>query len=188
MGELKEKCKDIKVNSKIEMNVFKEWCKKLKIIVSEVDGIITEDLLHIDELGNVLFKGFCGKDFEIINELKKTFIFVFLSEDSSISYHLCRRKNIPFYHAPRDKKKTLIKIMHRYSITPEEILYIGWSTSDLECIQMVPFSVCPVDAINDVKIRSYYVLNSFSGTGILCEVYDLLKSEIDTRRIKDYEN
>ncbi len=170
------------------MNMFEEWCKKLKVIVSEVDGIVTEDLLHIDELGNVLFKGFCKKDFEIINELKKTFTFVFLSGDNSISYHLCRRKNIPFYHAPIDKKKTLIKIMHRYGASPEEVLYIGWSTSDLGCIQMIPFSVCPVDAINDVKTMSYCVLNSFSGTGVLCEVYYLLKPEIDIRRTKAYEN
>lgn len=165
------------------MSVFEEWCTKLKVIVSEIDGIVTEGSLYIDELGNVPFKKFCKKDFEIINELKKTFTFVFLSTDNSISYHLCRRRNIPFFHAPKNKKESLIKIMRRYSVSPEEILYIGCSLSDLECIQMIPFSMCPVDAMNDVKSTAFHVLDNFSGEGVLCEIYSLLKDEIKLRKI-----
>jgi 3-deoxy-D-manno-octulosonate 8-phosphate phosphatase (KDO 8-P phosphatase) len=165
------------------MSIFTESCAKLKIIVSEIDGIITEDLLYIDELGNIPFKKFCKKDFEIINELKKTFTFVFLSTDNSISYHLCRRRNIPFFHAPKNKKESLVKIMQRYSASPEEILYIGCSLSDLECMQMIPFSMCPVDAMNDIKSTAFHVLDNFSGEGILCEIYSLLKDEIKLRKI-----
>lgn len=164
------------------MSIFEEWCSKIKLIVSEIDGIVTEDLLYIDELGNVPFKGFYRKDFEAINELRKTFTFAFLSSDNSISYHLCRRKNIPFYHAQKDKKEGLIRIMRKYGVTPEEIVYIGSSFSDVGCIQMVPFSMCPVDAVSDVKTTCYHVLDSFSGTGVLCEVYDFLKFEILRRK------
>lgn len=167
------------------MSVFNEWRNKIKIIVSEIDGIVTEDLLHIDELGNVPFKKFYRKDFEAINELRKTFTFVFLSSDNSVSYHLCRRKNIPFYHTAKDKKEGLIKIMQRYSVTPDEIIYIGNSFSDLKCIQMIPFSLCPADAINGVKTVSYHVLDSYSGEGVLCEVCDLLKDEIDKRKTRN---
>lgn len=164
------------------MNVFEEWCSKIKLIVSEIDGIVTEDLLYIDELGNIPFKAFYRKDFEIINELRKTFTFAFLSSDNSVSYHLCRRKNIPFYHAPKDKKESLIKIMQRYGVTPEEVIYIGYSFSDLKCIQMIPFSLCPVDAVSDIKTVCYHVLENFAGAGILCDVYELLKPEIIRRK------
>lgn len=165
------------------MDVFTEWCTKLKVIISEIDGIVTEDLLYIDELGNVPFKKFCKKDFEVINELKKTFTFVFLSTDNSISYHLCRRKNIPFFYAPKDKKESLIKVMRKYGVAPEEVLYIGCSLSDLECIRMIPFSMCPIDATSDVKTTAFHVLDNFSGEGVLCSVHDLLKPEIKSRKI-----
>lgn len=164
------------------MSMFKEWCLKIKVIVSEVDGVITEDLSYVDELGNIPFKGFYRKDFEVINKLRKTFTFVFLSSDNSVSYHLCRRKNIPFYHAPKDKKEVLIRIMQRYGVTPDEVVYIGSSFSDLRCIQMVPFSLCPVDAVSDIKTVCYHVLESYGGGGVLCEVYDLLKYEIIRRK------
>lgn len=170
------------------MNVFEEWSEKIKVIVSEVDGVLTDGALCIDELGNVPFKKFYGKDFEMINELKKTFTFVFLSVDNSISYHLCRRKNIPFYHTPKDKKEGLIKIMRKYRVTPEEVLYIGCSLSDLRCIQMIPFSLCTADAVSDIKTVSYLVLENFGGDGVLCEVYDLLRNEIVKRKAEGYEN
>lgn len=165
------------------MSVFEEWCSKIKIIVSEIDGIITEDSLYIDELGNIPFKKFHKKDFEAINELKKTFVFVFLSSDNAISYHLCRRKSIPFYHSPKNKKESLVKIMQRYSVTPDEVIYIGNSFSDLKCMQMIPFSLCPIDAVTDVKTICYHVLESYAGEGVLCEVYHLLEHETIKRKI-----
>ena len=164
------------------MNLFEEWCSKIKIIVSEVDGIITDHLVNVDELGNVPFKGFYMKDFEAINELRKTFGFVFLSSDNSISYHLCRRKNIPFFHAPKDKNGGLKKIMQKYNVSAEEVLYVGSSLSDLKNIRMIPFSVCPSDSVSDVKTIAYHTLESVGSFGVLCEVYDLLRPEIIRRK------
>lgn len=168
---------------------FEEKCEKLKIIVSEVDGIITDGLINYDELQNVVFKSYEAKDFEAINRLKKHFIFVFLSKDSAISYNLFRRKNIPFFYNKRRKLEELNKIMRKYSVTPEEVMYVGYSYSDVECVKMIPFSVCPSDAVSEVYDRSYCQLKSFSGSGVLCEVYEILKPEIlKRRRKKDLTN
>lgn len=164
------------------MNLFEEWCSKVKLIVSEVDGIITDHLIHVDELGNVPFKGFYMKDFEAINELRKTFGFVFLSSDNSISYHLCRHKNIPFFYAPKDKNDGLKKIMQKYNVSAEEVLYIGSTFSDLKNIKMIPFTMCPLDSINEVKTVAYHVLENYGSGGVICEVYDLLRPEIIRRK------
>jgi 3-deoxy-D-manno-octulosonate 8-phosphate phosphatase (KDO 8-P phosphatase) len=157
---------------------FQEHCSKLKLIVSEVDGIITEDLTSVSEIGFTVFKSFYRKDFEAINELKKTFTFVFLSSDNHVSYNLCRNKNIPFFWESQDKKRALAKIITKYGVSAEEIMYIGCSFSDLECINFIPFSVCPSDSVNVVLKSASHVLNSFGGGGVLCELYDILKPEI----------
>ena len=79
--------------------------KDIKIVVSEIDGIITEHLTAIGELNTVMFKQFYMKDFEAINRIKKDWGFVFLSSDASVNMTLCRKRNIPFYHAERSKKR-----------------------------------------------------------------------------------
>lgn len=157
---------------------------KIDVIVSEVDGVLTKGDIIIDELGNVPFKTFYAKDFEAINLLKKYFKVVFLSSDNAISYNMFRRKNIPFYYDPKDKKSKLVEIMKRYSVTPEQIMFVGYSYSDIACMRMIPFSVCPEDAVSDVINVSASVLPKFSGEGVFCSIYDLLRTEIK-RRIKN---
>ena len=53
--------------------------KEIKVIVSEIDGIITEDLAGIGEFNITMFKQFYLKDFEAINLIKKYWNVVFVS-------------------------------------------------------------------------------------------------------------
>jgi 3-deoxy-D-manno-octulosonate 8-phosphate phosphatase (KDO 8-P phosphatase) len=161
--------------------MFKEMCSKIKIIVSEVDGIITEGLNPIDNLNQTNFKFYYFRDFEAINLLKKDYKFVFLSSDNNVSYNIMRERNIPFFWARKSKKETLVDIMRRYDVGPEGVLYIGCTYSDIECINMIPLSVCPNDSAPLVKrvIGSRHelydgILDIFGGGGVISEVYESL--------------
>jgi YrbI family 3-deoxy-D-manno-octulosonate 8-phosphate phosphatase len=163
---------------------LEEKLSKLKVIISGVDGILNSGEHSIDELGNVPFKVFNFKDFEAINELKKYFKIVFISADNKVSFHLFRNRNIPFFYNNKDKKVEVSKILRRYSVTPEEVMYMGCTFSDLKCMNMIPFSVCTEDAISDVKNVSSSVLPIYGGMGVFCTLYDLLKPEIKRRILK----
>ena len=159
-----------------------EMFEKVKVIVSEIDGIVTEHLSAVDPMGYTVLKHYCMKDFEAVNELKKTFTFVFLSSDDLINYKVCRDRNIPFYHSKKRKKEELIKIMRRYEVTPEEVLYIGNTFSDVECMRMIPFSLCPTDAVLPIRKIATKILTIPSGIGVLCEIYEFLYNEIIRRK------
>lgn len=146
----------------------------IKLVVSEVDGIITEHLIAFGEINTVMFKQFYMKDFEAINLIKKDWGFAFLSADANISLSLCKKRNIPFFFAEKSKREVYNQILQRYSLTPDNILYIGSSYSDINCIQMSGISMCPEDAVPQVKAMVDHVIPVYSGTGILCYVYELL--------------
>ena len=166
------------------MNNFLELIPKIKIVVSEVDGIITNGESYYDALASVPLKTFCMKDFEAINEIKKEFKFIFLSSAAYVSEYLCKKKNIPFYHSPRNKLEGMKKILSYYSVTPEEVMFVGNMYTDIECIKMIPLSICPDDSVAEVKERSLIHTYSFGGYGVLSEIYDgYLKPEINRRRI-----
>lgn len=167
------------------MTDFEESVRKLKIIISEVDGVLAADDRRIDELGNVPFKTFSKKDFEAINELKKYFKVVFVSNDNAVSYNHLRRKNIPFYYDPKDKSQAVKQILSRYEVGPEEAMYVAYSYSDLKCMQLIPFSVCPPDAVREVVERATKQLDMFGGVGFFCDLYDFLKPEIRRRIAQD---
>ncbi len=142
----------------------------IKLIVSEVNGVLTDGTNPIDELGNIPFKNFYIEDFEAINELKKKVKVVFISIDNCISYNLFRSKNIPFFWAPKDKYSILLEILRRYNVTLDETVYVAGTLSDVKCATTVPSSFCSFNSNNkllDICSR----LDVPSGKGVLTELY-----------------
>ena len=162
-----------------------EGLQNIRIIISEVEGILTDSWVPIDELGNTPFKNFNYRDFEAINILKRHFKVVFISADNKVNYNLMRSKQLPFYYDAKNKKAALLSALKRYSLTPDEALYIGSSYTDIPCMRQVPFSVCPEDAVDDIKEISAVVLPVYGGDGVFCKLYDLLKQDIHRRTIKE---
>lgn len=151
--------------------------ENIKIIVSEVDGVITEHLTGIGEFNTPLFKQFYLKDFEAINLIKKNWQFAFLSSEAAINTSLCRKRNIPFFYAERSKLEVYNnQILRRYNVTPENVLYIGSSYSDVDCIRTSRFSICPEDSVGLVKNTADHVAPVYGGSGVLCYVYEMLNS------------
>jgi len=158
--------------------------EEIKLIVSEIDGVITDGRSAEDEIGNVLYKQFNLKDFVAINELKKKFKFVFLSDDNRISYNMCRRRNIPFYWGKNEKEKVecLGQIMRRYGYTPDETIYIGSKINDKKCCQMIPKSFCPEDAGHYLKDICWAEFTTRGGEGIMPEL--LYLTSINTKNFE----
>jgi 3-deoxy-D-manno-octulosonate 8-phosphate phosphatase (KDO 8-P phosphatase) len=150
----------------------------IKLIVSEIDGVITDGTYAEDEMGHVLYKRFNAKDFSALNEIKKKYKFVFLSEDNNINYNMCRRKNIPFYWAKNEEEKyqKLIEILRRYQCTPDETVYIASKISDKKCVQLIPKSFCPEDAGHYLSEKCWAEFTVVGGGGILSELLYLLEN------------
>lgn len=155
--------------------------KNIKLVVSEVDGVVTEHLSNIGEMGVVMSKQYCMKDFEAINLIKKNMTFVFISSDAAINMSLCRGKNIPFFYAGNNKKKIFSEILRRYDVTPDNVLYVGSTFSDIECMKLAGVSLCTEDAVTQVKNIADAVVPVYGGVGVLCYVYTIIKKEIIRR-------
>ena len=145
---------------------------KIKLIVSEVDGVLTNGCVFKDEMCNTVFKQYNIKDFEAINEIKKRFTFVLISTDNAINYNLFRKKNIPFFWAQKSKLNVLYNILKKYEFSPTELMYVGGLLSDKECMNLSEVSVCGYDAPATIKKNSNIVLNTISGEGVLLDLYE----------------
>jgi 3-deoxy-D-manno-octulosonate 8-phosphate phosphatase (KDO 8-P phosphatase) len=154
----------------------------VKVIVSEMDGIITEHLAGMGEFNVTMFKQYYMKDFEVVNILRKHFGFSFLSSDPSINLSLCRKRNIPFYWAEKGKLSQINGILRRFNVSPDDLLYVGCTYSDIEVMSLAGLSICPEDSVVQVKNKADRVLPVYGGAGVLCQLYDLLYDEIEKRK------
>ena len=151
---------------------------RIKLIVSEIDGVITSGERAEDEMGHIVYKTYQSKDFSAINEIKKKFKFVFLSDDNHVNYNMCRRRNIPFYWAKNEKDKydKLVEIINRYQCTPDEVIYIASKVNDRRCIQLIPRSLCPDDVGEYLKQKCWASFIARGGDSIICELLYLLEN------------
>lgn len=154
----------------------------VNLIVSEVDGIITEGLTAFGELNIPMSKAFFVKDFEAINEIKKHWKFVFLSSDAAINMSMCKKRSVPFFFAERSKAEVFGHILRKYSLTSDQVLYVGSSYSDVECMRQSGVSICAEDSPAVVRQTADVVLPHYGGTGILCTVYDMLYADLLERQ------
>jgi 3-deoxy-D-manno-octulosonate 8-phosphate phosphatase KdsC-like HAD superfamily phosphatase len=159
----------------------------IKLVVSEIDGVITDGTQTEDEMGHVLYKGYQSKDFSAINEIKKNFKFVFLSDDQHINYNMCRRKNIPFFYGKNEHEKydKLVEILRRYGCTPDETIYIASKVTDLKCVRLIPMSFCPSDAGEYLKEKCWAEFTVGGSQGIMAECLYLLKNWENIAKISE---
>jgi len=156
--------------------VQKKKLKKIKLVITDVDGVLTDGGMYYSKDGEYL-KKFNTRDamgMELL--LKKGIKTVMLTRENS-SIVKTRAKKIKvskLYSGISDKNKQLKKILKEYGLSPEQIAYIGDDVNDFEIMRKVGFSCTPNDGIKKIKDISDYVCTAKGGHGVFREVSDLI--------------
>ncbi len=152
---------------------------KIKAIVFDVDGTLTDGGLYIGSSGEQ-FKKFNVKDgYGIHTILPKYNIIpiVITGRSSGIVKKRCEELEITELHQGIiDKKSKLLEILDKYKFTLEEIAYLGDDLNDTECMGIVGLSGCPNDALPEVKKTCDYVCSNCGGYGAAREFIDYIVS------------
>ena len=148
-----------------------------KLLILDIDGVLTDGTKTYDLDGNVLSKTFHDHDFTAIKMLRKINIDVcFLSGDRRVNENMAKNRNIKFFHNEKgaDKSVYLEGICSQYSVTKEEAGYIGDDVYDLSILKMVKYPMCPEDAVRDVTElceEDGYVIPCKGGRGVVKNLY-----------------
>lgn len=169
--------------SKRENSVLKST-HKIKLFVSDIDGVLTDSGMYYNEQGEFL-KKFNTRDGMAFEILKKRGVKTALitSENSQINIERFKKLNIDFIEQNKKyggKLNALLNIIKKMKIKLNEVAYIGDDINCKEILENVGISACPSDAHSDIKkIESINILNSKGGHGVVREFLDfLIKNEL----------
>lgn len=148
-------------------------CKqKIKMLITDCDGCLTDGGMYYSELGDEV-KKFNTKDgmgFSLIRE-KGILTGIITGESNKIVENRAKKLKIDELHIGISDKYEVIKtICKKYSISIENIAYIGDDINDIEVLKKVGYSACPNDAINEVKEIVNYCSNKNGGQGVIRDV------------------
>ena len=141
--------------------------KKVKLLVVDVDGTMTDAGIYYDEHGNEL-KKFCTKDAAGFFAAHKSGIKIMVltgRECAATTRRMTELKVDYLFQNVKDKLSFLKKFMQENEILKEEVGYIGDDLNDIPPMKISGFVGCPSDSCIEVREIADYVSNVKGGYG-----------------------
>ena len=151
-------------------------CKKIKLVISAVDGVLTDGSMYYSEKGEQL-KQFHTRDGMAVELLLQNNIktIIVTREKSKIVVSRAQKiKIFKVYSNIKQKEAILNQICTKFKVTPEEILFIGDDINDEKIMKLVGLSAAPSDAIKTIKNIANIITDASGGKGVLREVADMI--------------
>ena len=149
---------------------------KIKLLILDVDGTMTDNGIYVDEKG-IESKKYNAKDGVGIYELIKNNIKIGIISHSEKGDGIKSRASylgINHCHVGNEPKEEILKKwIKKLEINLEDVAFIGDDINDLSIINIVGFSACPNDSSDPVKRKVSLVLNTKGGYGCVREFSDL---------------
>lgn len=157
---------------------FEAKLKKIKVVVFDLDGILTDS--HVwwasEEVG--FNRTFCIYDGYGMKVLMKHGIKVgVITGGNSVSVKKrTEQLGLDFcYAGNEDKREAWIDLRKKYNVTDEEMLYMGDELFDLPLLKKAGFSATVPNTSDEVMEMVDYVTMRESGKGCAREVIDLVR-------------
>ncbi len=150
--------------------------QKIRLILFDVDGTLTDGGLYYGEGGEQL-KKFQVKDGMAISRVLKhhpvKIGFISASSTTELIRKRAEALKVPYVYAgDRPKIKIAEAWMGEMAISWKQIAFVGDDLSDLEIMGKAGFSACPADAATEIKAASDHVLSKKGGDGCARELLE----------------
>ena len=148
----------------------------IKLIITDVDGVLTDGGLYYTKEGPVM-KKFNVKDGMGVRRLKEFgFECGIISTDGAelIEVRNKRLKMDFLVTGTWNKLEKLIEICKERELKLENVAYLGDDVNDLDIINGVGFSAAPSDAVNSVLKAVDYICKRKGGDGVFREFAELI--------------
>ena len=156
---------------------YKSNFNKIKLFLSDVDGVLTDAGMYYTENGDE-FKKFCTYDGMGFQLLQKTGVKVGIltSEDRQLNRRRAKKLCLDFdFHGAKDKLQIVKDLCLKENITLDEVAYIGDDVNCFSLLSHVGIAACPNNAVHKIKtIPNIIQLNKNGGDGVVREFVELI--------------
>ncbi|WP_019551886.1 KdsC family phosphatase [Propionispira raffinosivorans] len=153
-----------------------ERAKKIKLLILDVDGVLTDGKLIIgpsgefcktfhvhDGLGIALSKKFGLKTAIITGRTSKM-----------VEFRANELKIDALYQGQSNKVHALDKLQQEFHVNLDEIAYVGDDLIDLPVMTRVGLACAVPNAVCEVKARSHYITAAHGGHGAVRQVIEMI--------------
>lgn len=153
-----------------------ERAARIRALVLDVDGVLTDGRLYFDDQGNEL-KAFSTRDGLGMRELQNhgTLLALITGRQSGIVAHRARNLGIEHvYQGRTDKLAAFNELLAETGVREPEVCYAGDDWLDIPILDRVGLAVTVPDADAVVRNRVHWITSRPGGHGAVREICDLI--------------
>ena len=152
--------------------------KKIKIVLTDVDGVLTDGGMYYSSDGDIM-KKFHARDGMGVTLLRKhniPTILITKEKTKMVKQWAAKMKVEKLYDGIIKKNMILDKVCKTFNLKSDEIAYIGDDVNDVPLLKVVCLAVTPNDGTKEAKSVSHYICKLKGGEGAFREFADLIIS------------
>ena len=153
-----------------------EKAAKIKLVIFDVDGVLTDGSLFIGDDGQE-YKAFNSKDGHGMRMLQDggVDVAIITGRVSQVVEHRTKDLGIKHvYQGKREKLPAFLELLEKVGLTEKEVAYVGDDVVDLPVMCRVGLAICVQDAHPFVKRHSHWITEHAGGRGAGRDVCELL--------------
>ena len=150
---------------------------KIKIFLSDVDGVLTDAGMYYTEKGDEIkkFSTYDGMAFKILQK-RGVKVGIITTEDRQLNRNRAQKLSLDFdFHGADDKLKIVKELCKKQNINLNQVAYIGDDVNCFELLSNVGFPACPKNAVEKIKsIPNIIQISQNGGSGAVREFVEII--------------
>ena len=158
------------------MTPVTERAAKVKLVVFDVDGVLTDGALWYGPAGEAL-KRFDVKDGHAIVLARLTDLPVALLTARTspiVELRAAELKVARVSQGQREKGAGLVTLCSELGVLPSDCAYMGDDVNDLPALRQAGLAACPADAVAEVRSEVHFISTKNGGHGAARELLELI--------------
>lgn len=150
--------------------------KKISLLILDVDGVLTDGQLLFSDQGEAMkvFNTQDGLGISAANQAGLKTAIITGRETEMVRRRGAELNITDVFQGAQDKLQAYHQLLHKYSLQPDQVAYIGDDINDLAVMTRVGLACAVANAVADVKKRAHFITTRQGGQGAVREVIELI--------------
>lgn len=158
------------------MQTVMERAAQIRLVIFDVDGVLTDGGLHFDEAGreNKVFHSRDGHGLKMLQGAGIELAVISGRRSAAVTHRMDGLGIRHVYQGHRDKLPPFFDLLQKTGIQPGEVAYVGDDVVDLPVMLQVGLAIAVADAHPLVKQHVHWQTPSPGGRGAARDVSELI--------------
>jgi 3-deoxy-D-manno-octulosonate 8-phosphate phosphatase (KDO 8-P phosphatase) len=153
-----------------------ERCQPIELLVTDVDGVMTDGKIVLDDRG-IESKNFYVRDglaFSLWHRAGKHAAILSGRKTAAVDLRAASLKIAHVLQGHEQKEAPLRILIEQLGLSPRQVCYVGDDLPDLPALSIVGLAACPADAAAEVKDVVHLITRANGGNGSIREIVEIV--------------